>query len=743
MLEKICYAIFAEKRLKKMYRISKIAYFLGVILILGFPLLTKVIKIEEKQLRNTNLYSNKIPTNDFNSYIKSYFYEPNPKDKILNFCNQIFFNSTNKPYNYVFSKDIVCPRCSKLQLIQLNLIYDQSLKNLDIMKKSNFIFYALMRILSNENYITWLSKDIQFNYITKELFDKHPEECYEILTNGKYNKKIEDGKFIHAIYNFDLAEIDIEHFYQILLKCVGLNSEFVDIDFYKMVSSNFQGNFKNTDFYLTTNDEVLSIENKKSILNILNFFGDIFKNFMPVREYKIHYLYLIENIMNNFFMINNKINTNHYLVSHGYSSVYIKTFGKKVSKNTNKNKLVSTYYNFIATTLVLIKGITNEEVDIFRGLYFYLLTSPTHCINYFYLFVLILMCIREFFNLIDLIYHNEYRFIWKIKNPFDKIDKKQKEEKNENEEEEINNNITTNNTIYGSRIISSLFFFGILYIFFMINIEEFMKLIKEKKVEYVYYYMIGIIFATQLLFLFALKLSKGEERFIDIIIMYLNVLNCWDFVFINVGIGVAMSAILMTMEFIFLHLKQIKKNLFKIGVIILILYYVLGWKELIISMVNNHIKYSNNVYTIITISVILLTLRLALFIIMLLNKYLRKEPWDYDETIDIQENIEEEENKEEKDEEKKIEENKEENDDEDDEKEENKENKIIEEEEKKIIENEENKIIEEEDIKIIEEEENNSEKDDNNKVIEENKIIEEENNINNENQKSECKIIEE
>ena len=109
----------------------------------------------------------------------------------------------------------------------------------------------------------------------------------------------------------------------------------------------------------------------------------------------------------------------------------------------------------------------------------------------------------------------------------------------------------------------------------------------------------------------------------------------------------------MTMEFIFLHLKQIKKNLFKIGVIILILYYVLGWKELIISMVNNHIKYSNNVYTIITISVILLTLRLALFIIMLLNKYLRKEPWDYDETIDIQENIEEEENKEEKDEEKK------------------------------------------------------------------------------------------
>ena len=696
-----------------MYRLTKIAYFLGVVLILGFPLLTKVIKIEEKQLRNTNLFSNKIPTNDFNSYVKSYFYEPNPKDRILNFCNQIFFNSTDKPYNYVFSKDIVCPRCQKFQLIQFNLIYDKSLKNLEIMKKSNFIFYALMRLLSNENNITWLSKDVQFNYITKELFDKHPEECFEILTNGKYNKKIENGQMIHAVYNFDLAEIDIDHFYQILLKCVGINSEFVDIDFYRMVSSNFQSNFKNTDFYLTTNDEVLTIENKKSILNILNFFGDIFKNFMPVREYKNNYLYLIENVLNNFFMINYKINTNNYLVSHGYSSVYIKTFGKKQSKNNNKNKLVSTYYNFIATTLVLIKGISNEEVDIFRGLYFYLLTSPTHCINYFYLFVLILMCLREFFNLIDLIYHNEYRFIWTITNPFDKIDKKQKEEKDEEKaEEEINNDIIkTNNTIYGSRIIGSLFFFGILYFFFMINIEEFMKLINEKKVEIVYYYMIGIIFASQLLFLFLLRLSKGEERFIDIIIMFLNVLNCWNFVFINVGIGVVMSSILMSMEFVFLHIKQVKKNLFKIGVISLILYYTLGWKELIISMVNNHIKYSNNVYTIITINVILLTLRLALFIIMLLNKFLNKEPWDYDEAIDIEENIEEEKEEEKKDEEEKIEDKNEEN-DEGEEKEEN----------------EENKIIEEEENKIIEEENSNN--------------IADENNINNENQYNVGEILE-
>ena len=74
MLEKISAIVFAEKRLKKINRISKISFFLGVILIIVFPLLSKTIKIEEKQLRNTSLFLRKIENSKFNSYIKSYFY---------------------------------------------------------------------------------------------------------------------------------------------------------------------------------------------------------------------------------------------------------------------------------------------------------------------------------------------------------------------------------------------------------------------------------------------------------------------------------------------------------------------------------------------------------------------------------------------------------------------------------------------------------------------------------------------
>ena len=116
--------------------------------------------------------------------------------------------------------------------------------------------------------------------------------------------------------------------------------------------------------------------------------------------------------------------------------------------------------------------------------------------------------------------------------------------------------------------------------------------------------------------------------------MYLNILNCWNFVFINIGVGMVLTAILMPMEFIFLHLKQIKKNLFKIAFIVFILYSVLGWKHLIRTITYNYLNYNNNVYTIITMTIILLTFRLSLFIVMLLNKLQRKESWDYDEIID-------------------------------------------------------------------------------------------------------------
>ena len=659
MLEKACNIIFAEKRLPKIYRLSSISFLCGIILIIIFPLINEKIHIEEKHLRNTSLFSKNIGYTNFDKYAQSYFYEQTQNDKIYHFCHQIFNNSTNVPYNHIFSYDILSPRGKKYHLIQINLIYDKTLKTFEIMKKSNFVFYSLIRYLSDEDHITWLSKDLQFNYVSKELFDDHPKECFERLTAGNYNKKIEDGKIISAIYNFDLSEIDIEHLYKFLLKIVGVNSELVDIDFYRMVLANFQANFKDGQLQATTNQEVFSPSAKKFVFKILNIFGGLVGNFVNVKDYKDKYYYLLENILNDFFLINNKINTNHLLVTNGYNSILIKTTGK--TKPQTSDKQMISCYNLIGTVLIMIKGMTNEQVDLFRGLYFYLLTSPYHCIGYFYLFVLIFMFVREFYNLIDLIYHNEYKYIWTIPNPF---------ESEKNTEQDENNADKKNKVIHASKIVSTLFLVGAFYLYLMVNIETFMKFINEKNVFNVYYYFIGNVFVNQLFILSALRLTKAEEKFIDIILMYLLVLNCWNFVFINIGVGIIMTAFVMSMEFAFINMKKSRMIFLKIFIILFILYCTFGWKDLVITMMNNYLNYNNNIYTIITITVILLTLRLALFIVMIFNKTQRNESWDYDDIDEIGIDIDEDKIEEKKEDENKENDNKDENED-------NNENNII------------------------------------------------------------------
>ena len=628
MLEKITNQIFVEKKMKRMLKISRIAFFLGIAAVIAFPLLSKNIKIEEKQLRNTSLFARKVDYSKFSSNFKNYFYQPNYQDNIYNFCTQIFRNASNIPYNKILTKNILSPRGKKLHLIQINLIYD-TVNNLENTKNTNFVFYALIKFLSDKNNIHWLAKDIQINYVSKKLFDENPKECYELLTSAKYNERVEQGKIIHAIYNFDLSEIDLENLNTFLIKIVGINSEHVDIDFYKMVLANFQTNFNNMDFKITTHEPVLSKEIKKNLLIVLNSFNDIIKNFLKNTDYKNKYLYIIQDIINDYFLINNKITTNNLLITNSFNSLLVKTIGK--SNYNSIDRKMKACYNLLGTVILMIKGMNTEEIDIFRGLYFYILSSPYQCIEYTYLFILILMTLRGFFHLIELIYHNEYKFIWTINSS-----------KNKKDEEENDNNY-----IHASRIISILFLLGIIHILLALNFKKFIELIDFNDEIYSYYFLIGNIFMNQLFILAIIKISKSEEKFINIIIMYLQILNCWNFVFINIGIGLTMTVVIMSMEFIFLHLTMIKYCIIKIGIIGIVLFGIMSWKELIKTMINNYIKFTNNVYIIITITVILLTLRMALFIVMLMNKYLRHESWDYDE-VEFIEDINEDNNEEKK-----------------------------------------------------------------------------------------------
>ena len=90
-----------------------------------------------------------------------------------------------------------------------------------------------------------------------------------------------------------------------------------------------------------------------------------------------------------------------------------------------------------------------------------------------------------------------------------------------------------------------------------------------------------------------------------------------------------MSFIILPMEYIFLHLKSIKYNFIKIFILFIIIFSTLNTKQLLFSMLFNYLIYSNNIYIIISISIFFLSLRMELFIIMIINNIKRGKSWDY------------------------------------------------------------------------------------------------------------------
>ena len=95
--------------------------------------------------------------------------------------------------------------------------------------------------------------------------------------------------------------------------------------------------------------------------------------------------------------------------------------------------------------------------------------------------------------------------------------------------------------------------------------------------------------------------------------------------------GLFISFIILPMEYIFLHLKPIKYNIFKIIILFIIISSTLTTKQLLSSMLYNYLIYNNNIYIIISTSLFFLSLRMELFIIMIVNNIKRGKAWDYDE----------------------------------------------------------------------------------------------------------------
>lgn len=612
------------KEIDKLKKISEILFYFGVILIFAFPLISEPTFIEDQQLKNTPILKREIDKNTFNRNYKDYLSAMNntniTNNEILSFCFNILMGKENKSYNYIYTKEILSPRGEKLKFIQINLIYDINTKKKLSMYSAHLVFYNIIKFYSDKKNIPWLSKDIQFNYVTKELFYEHPKECVELLINAKYNKKVSSGQKISGIVNIDLTEFDIDNFEKFIFKFHGVNSEQIDMDYYKMIYDNFIfiSNYADAQKFISY-DPILSERATNITKRFLKLPSLLFNLFLDSKLYIKYILYALNYILNNFFLIDNHINTNHLLVSKNKNSILMKIISNNDSlsymnylishnatnifnistKNINRteftiyHEILIKYRYIIGIFELIIKGISRTEIDIFRGQYFYILVDPKNFVGYYYLFILVFLMMRIFFE-----------FIFYI-----------------NSHQTYNAQSSNEEKIKVGIIIGRLLILFIISLILILNIEY---IIKYLKIDFInaYYLCIFIILVMQMICLISLNLNESEKQFINEILILIMTLNCWNFISINIGVGLLISIIILPLEYLFIHLQNM--NIIKILISFYLIFSILKWKELIFPLVNNYINYKNNIYIIISGSIFFISLRMELFIITTINTFISR-----------------------------------------------------------------------------------------------------------------------
>ena len=607
MLNNFLGVIIDESKLDKFKKISNILFILGIISIIALPLLGKNLYIIEKQLSNADMID-AINFNTFTDYQIKYFSmseEEKLNDSIYKFCDGFIFQPKSTPYNKINSRIFHSPRGQKIKFIMINLIYEQNITNFFMLKKANSIFYSLISFLSDYNFTQWLSKDIQINYITSEFFYDNPNEAYEKLTNGKYNKLISKGMTIDGILNIDLNEFNVGNIEKLLIKFNGVNSELADMDYVTMFINSLKFKYKKNGIF-STNYYILPDKIKQILKLVFDNIGILFKNYIKMKTYTKNMIYLIENIFENYFLINDKINTNHIFISNNYNSILfkIKSNNSEINQMINEQNIYD-YYSITNSLYIYLKIINNVEIDIFRGEYHYLYLGCFRFIGSNVFLILFLLTMRMLYEEIDIVYIIEFIFISEYKEPLKSIN--------------------------SSKILSILSLNCITFIYIFLHIEKIAYLLNIQNYVIVFYIIIFCCFIIQFISFLLINLTRHEERFINNIFRFILILNCYQFISLNEGIGLYLTVTIMPIEFILLMIDNRNNNFIKIILLGIIVYPLIRTKILIKQMILNYIKFQNSVYPFISITLFLLIYRISLVLIETINKYKRGLKEDEDE----------------------------------------------------------------------------------------------------------------
>ena len=366
------------------------------------------------------------------------------------------------------------------------------------------------------------------------------------------------------------------------------------MDYYKMIYDNLNsGGFPQMTSF-TVNNECFEYETKRTLYSLFYSIGNAVKSFLPKEAtlkdefYPTSAMFLVENVANNFLMVNNKINVNHLYITKWFNSIQIgisanKELGyipseKKMKAFTRNSELA--FYIAVAMERT-VKVISKNEMDLFRGQYHYLLITPEHFIGYNFLFIPILLILRTFYQLLHVIYSCEYKHIA--------------------------------NTIHISKIISCLCLTVVILSLCFLHIAHIETAFALTDDVYALYVICGLFVIGGVVLLIVLKLNEHETVFMDNVLRFLLALNCFNFVFVNIGMGLTLTCVILPMEFLFVIMRQRGKTVSCLFMICGMVYRVLKNQQYLRETISNFKMFNCNVYVILCITVMLLCFRVCLF----------------------------------------------------------------------------------------------------------------------------------
>lgn len=397
----------------------------------------------------------------FNSYFQSVYlnYFSNKNFNFLQSEITLKNNENNiAREDNIFTLKLSSQRGDYSKFIIFNIIYDQDKSLFE--NQMHFIF-AYLKNFDSKVYYNYLAKDILFNFIPKDLFYNNPHELYEkFITDSNFN-----SMYPEYFINLDLTNLgdfagdslnnskkhDNRNKYFMVLKINGMHSENLDMDYYKIFFDNFlkviKENVYNSEFFIKTYENEFAETTKRYITKTVNYLKSqvlgFLNNFFDTvaisrsqiyRQLADYYIYLSQNISENYFFFNKNFDLNDLLISQGRLAILIKPIPEANSNiysinipnsgvnNTNENAKRNYFYpskglqinfdylnfgfNLFSAFERGVKVLNKCEIDIFRGDHNYILAYN----NKFQgtgLFILIpVLCVlRIFYEILEKIYY--------------------------------------------------------------------------------------------------------------------------------------------------------------------------------------------------------------------------------------------------------------------------------------------------------------------------------------------------